>query len=65
MKKQIEIYRHRVPNHYTHTFGITIHSKDSEVNHLEYDLMCVLYDAIQNHAQFKDVVILDKRDGSF
>jgi len=61
-ERKIRIYRKRIPDHYTHAFGITISSKDDERNGLEYDLMCVLIDAIDNHPQFKNVKIIDERN---
>ena len=54
-ERKINIYREKVPESFTHTFGITIHSKNSERHGVEYDLVCVLYDAVANHPQFKDV----------
>lgn len=64
-KREINIYREKVPESFTHTFGITIHSKNSERYGIEYDLVCVLYDAVANHPQFKDVKIIDIRDNDF
>jgi hypothetical protein len=59
--RTIEIYRQLVPEHYVHNFGITIHSKKSEISGIEYDLLCILYDCIKNHPQFGNVNIVDLR----
>ena len=64
-KRKINIYREKVPERFTHTFGITIYSKNSERHGIEYDLICVLYDAVANHPQFKDVKIIDRRNNDF
>ena len=59
--KTIKIYRNKIPEHYVHEFSITIHSKNSERHGIEYDLICVLYDAVNSHPQFKNVKIVDMR----
>jgi len=59
--RKLEIIRQAIPDHYVHEFSITIHSKKSERNGIEYDLICVLYDAVKNHPHFKDVKIIDYR----
>ncbi len=59
--REIEIYRQYIQEYFCHTFSITIHSKNSEINGIEYDLMCVLYDAIHKHPNFKNVKINDYR----
>lgn len=64
-ERKINIYREKVPESFTHTFGITIHAKDSERHGIEYDLICVLYDAVANHPQFKNVKIIDRRNSDF
>jgi len=61
----IEIYREYVPEHYEHTFSITIRSKNSERDGIEYDLVSALHDIVQNgiaeHPHLKDVKIIDCR----
>ena len=57
----IEIYREYVPEHYEHTFSITIRSKNSERVGIEYDLVSALYDMIGKHPHLKDVKIIDCR----
>ena len=60
MKKVVEIYSERVPESYESTISIIIRSKKSEFN-IEYDLVCALLDASEEHPQLNNIKIVDKR----
>jgi hypothetical protein len=64
--RTITIHRQNVPEKYVGDFSITIHSKDSEQNDIEYDLVSALYDIVNNgikeHSHLKDVQIIDERN---
>lgn len=62
IERDLEVYRKTIPESYIHNFSITISSKESEIEGIEYDLMCVLYDALHNHTNFKNVKIHDFRN---
>lgn len=59
--RKVIILRETVPEDYVSTFSIVIHSKDSERNSLEYDLVSALIDMAGEHPHLKNVEIVDNR----
>ena len=57
----LELYHEYKPETFVGEPSITIRCKDSELSQIEYDIVCVLYDAMNIHPQFKDVQIKDRR----
>lgn len=60
MNRKLQIYLECTPENYDGPVSITIKCKKSEKNGLPYDIRCVLFDAMQRHPQFKDVIIEEK-----
>ena len=57
----LDLYHENRPEHFVGGPSITIRCKDSELSQIEYDIVCVLYDAINMHPNFKDVQLKDRR----
>jgi hypothetical protein len=63
MKRKINIYTEIIPDHYEGNTSVTIKCKKSEVPQIAYDIKSVLYDAVDVHPQFQDVLIEESIDG--